>query len=90
MLQGTKKSTSVRRIVRKTPGARLVFHYLHKGPAKARCAKCSSPLHGTPSKRAFMMEGMAKTKKRPSRPFGGVLCSSCMRDLQKEKARSGK
>jgi large subunit ribosomal protein L34e len=90
MLQGTKKSTSVRRIIRKTPGARLVFHYLHKGPVKAKCAKCGSLLHGTPNKRAIDMKRLSKTERRPSRPFGGVLCSKCMRDIQKEKARSGK
>jgi large subunit ribosomal protein L34e len=90
MLQGTKKSTGVRRIIRKTPGARLVFHYFRKGPVKAKCAKCGTPLHGTPNKRAIDMKRLSKTEKRPSRPFGGMYCSKCMRDLQKEKARLGK
>jgi len=90
MLQGTKKSTSVRRIVRKTPGARHVFHYEHRGPTRALCAKCGSMLNGTPSMRPFQMKALSKTERRPSRPYGGNLCSSCMRDLQKEKAREAR
>jgi large subunit ribosomal protein L34e len=87
MLQGAKKSTNVRRIARKTPGARVVLHYERKGPAKAVCGKCGSRLHGVASAKAHIMRQLSKTEKRPSRPYGGVLCSRCMRELQKEKAR---
>lgn len=87
MNEGTKKSTRVRRIVRKTPGARQVFHYEHKGPHKAVCAKCGGLLHGVASERGFIMRSLSKTEKRPSRPYGGVLCGKCMRELEKAKAR---
>jgi len=30
---------------------------------------------------------MAKTKKRPERPYGGVLCTRCMRKTMIGKAR---
>ena len=36
------------------------------------------------------MAKLPKTKKRPERPFGGNLCSDCMRKIMKEKARSVK
>jgi len=87
MNEGSKKSTRVRRIIRKTPGARHVFHYEQKGPHKAVCAKCGVQLHGVASERGFIMRTLSKTEKRPSRPYGGVLCSSCTRELQKAKAR---
>jgi large subunit ribosomal protein L34e len=87
MNEGAKKSNRVRRLVRKTPGRRNVFHYEHKGPSKAVCAKCGAILHGVASERSYRMRQLSKTEKRPSRPYGGVLCSSCMRQLQKAKAR---
>jgi ribosomal protein L34E len=33
---------------------------------------------------------MAKTKKRPSRIYGGMLCSKCSREVLKQKARVSK
>jgi large subunit ribosomal protein L34e len=87
MLQGAKKSNNVRRIAKKTPGSRVVLHYERKGPGKAVCGKCGSRLHGVASDKPYKMRQLSKTEKRPSRPYGGVLCSSCMRELQKAKAR---
>ena len=87
MLQGTKKSNRVRRIARKTPGARVVLHYKHKGPHKAVCGKCGALLHGVVSAKAYDVHRLSKTERRPSRPYAGALCSSCMRELQKAKAR---
>ena len=31
---------------------------------------------------------LSKTKKRPTRPYGGQLCSECSRRVFKEEARS--
>ncbi|MBI4983390.1 50S ribosomal protein L34e, partial [Candidatus Woesearchaeota archaeon] len=33
------------------------------------------------------MQNMPKTKKRPQRPYGGVLCSACTRKLLQQRAR---
>ena len=30
---------------------------------------------------------LAKTERRPERPFGGVLCSECMRKIEKLRVR---
>jgi len=76
---GRFKSRSLRQISRKVPGGRTVIHYKYKKPKKAHCAKCKVQLAGVPRERPHKMKNMAKTKKRPQRPFGGVLCSKCMR-----------
>lgn len=47
----------------------------------ASCAICSAKLPGVSS------EGKGKTSKRPERPFAGVLCSSCLRESQRTKAK---
>lgn len=88
MPTGRLKSRTFRRVFVKTPGAKTVLHYERRKPSKAHCAKCKKVLSGVPRELPHKMKTMAKTKKRPERPFGGVLCSSCSRELIKQQARS--
>ena len=44
------------------------------------CALCQQKLSGV------QQEG-AKTKKRPNRPFAGILCGSCVRTVVQYKTR---
>lgn len=83
-----KRSRSLRRLQVKTPGGRIVTHYKERKPGKAKCSKCSTLLKGIPRERPLKMHNMPKTEKRPERPYGGNLCSKCMRVLIVEKARS--
>jgi large subunit ribosomal protein L34e len=55
------------------------MHYVKRKPRKQLCGKCGALLNGVPRERPVAMRTMAKTKKRPERPFGGVLCTRCMR-----------
>lgn len=73
------RSRSKRRIARRTPGGKLVIHYVSRKPSKAHCGICGAELNGVPRETAFKLKNMPKTQKRPERPFGGVMCSSCMR-----------
>jgi len=69
----------------RTPGNRLVIHFKEKQVRAARCAICKKPLHGVPRLRASNLKKLAKTKKRPERPYGGYLCSECMRNLMRKR-----
>ncbi|MBN4049213.1 50S ribosomal protein L34e [archaeon AH-315-M20] len=82
-----KRSRSLRRLQVKVPGGRTVTHYKKKKPGKAKCGNCGSTLKGVPRERPLKMSKLPKTKKRPERPYGGNLCSKCMRSLIIEKAR---
>lgn len=73
------RSRTLRRVFIKTPGGRTVLRYKKRKPAKAKCAVCRDFLKGTLRERPYKMMRIAKTKKRPERPFGGYLCSKCMR-----------
>ncbi len=83
-----RKSHSLRKIVVKTPGNRITFHYSKRKPSMAHCAGCHQPLHGVPSAIPSKLNKLAKSSKRPERPYGGVLCSKCMRLTIKERIRS--
>lgn len=79
MVRGQYKSGTFRKVSRKTPGGRVSVQYKLRKPKKAHCAKCGALLSGTLNERPTRMKNIAKTKKRPERPFGGMLCSKCMR-----------
>ncbi len=85
MPAGRYKSRSLRRVYTKLPGSKVVVHHKKRKPSKATCAVCGAVLKGVPRERPYKMQNMAKTKKRPSRPYGGFLCSKCMRAKLKEK-----
>ena len=73
------RSRSLRKVYRKVSGGRVSIHYKKRKPKAARCGNCGTMLKGVPRELPFKMRSMAKTKTRPERPFGGVLCSRCMR-----------
>ncbi len=68
-----------------TPGGRSNIHYQKKKPAIAKCAICKRPLHGVPSDLPAQIRKLNKTQKRPDRPYGGNMCSSCSRETLKSK-----
>ncbi|HZX12303.1 MAG TPA: 50S ribosomal protein L34e [Candidatus Nanoarchaeia archaeon] len=88
MPQPRYKSHSKRRITLRTPGGRLVVHYKKRKPNKAQCRICGNDLKGVPRVRATALKRIPLTKKRPERPYGGNLCSPCMRNVMIERARN--
>ncbi|RMF07123.1 50S ribosomal protein L34e [Candidatus Woesearchaeota archaeon] len=83
----SEKSRSKRIVARKTPGGRVSVRRVARKPEAAKCAECGKPLKGVPRELPSKMRNLPKTAKRPERPFGGYLCSSCMRKLMVKKAR---
>ncbi len=81
------KSKGWKKVKKKIPSG-VTIHYRRKKPNKAKCGRCGKELHGVPRLRPIQLNKLPKTKKRPERPYGGNLCSSCMRELMREKARS--
>jgi large subunit ribosomal protein L34e len=81
MVRPRLRSRSIKRKKVRTPGNRVVIHYERKKPRIAKCAICKKPLHGVPRLNPSGMRKLAKTKKRPERPYGGNLCSECMREV---------
>ncbi len=82
------RSRTYKRTFRRTPGGKTVLHYKKKKPQKHHCAECGKLLHGVPRGRPYQIRKLAKSKKRPNRPFGGNLCTECTRRFYKEQARS--
>ena len=87
MPQPNTRSRSLRKIFVKTT-TKNTIHYKYRKPKAAHCSKCKAILKGVARERPYKMKKMAKTKKRPTRPYAGVLCSKCMRAKFSEKAKS--
>ncbi len=83
-----KKSTQGLRIVAsRTPSGRNVRHYVKSKPAKAACGRCGAVLQGVPRAIPSKVRAMTRSKRRVNRKFGGVLCGTCVKDVEKYKAR---
>ena len=87
MVSPKHRSRSLRKIFVKTPGSKVTVHYRKRKPSKAKCGSCGSVLKGVPRELPAKMKNMPKTQKRPERPFGGVLCSKCVKVKFKSAAR---
>ena len=87
MAQNRTKSRKYRRIHVRTPSGNSVVHYRKRKPKKAVCAVTRKPLCGVIRETPYKMQNTSKTKKRPQRPFGGVLSSSAMRREMIRRAR---
>jgi large subunit ribosomal protein L34e len=80
-------SRTFRRIKKKL-ASKIVIHYKKRNPSVAKCGSCGKALQAVPRKQPTKMHNLAKTKKRPERPYGGVLCTKCLRATMVTKARS--
>ncbi|RME78311.1 50S ribosomal protein L34e [Candidatus Woesearchaeota archaeon] len=82
------RSRTLRRVFRKTPGGKTVVLYKRRAANKPRCGLTGQELHGVPRGTPSKIKALPKSKKRPQRPFGGVLSSEAMRRVLIERARA--
>ena len=79
MPSGKHKSRTLRRIFVRTIGGNVTKHFRKRKISQSSCGGCGVILKGVPNNIQSKLKNLPKTKKRPERPYGGVLCSSCMR-----------
>ena len=87
MVRGRYKSRTFRRVYKKLPGGKTKLFHLKRKPSKHQCGNCGAVLKGVLRERPYIMRNTARTKKVPSRAFAGNLCSNCMRQTLKQRAR---
>eukprot|EP00186_Timspurckia_oligopyrenoides_P003726 CAMPEP_0182441450 /NCGR_PEP_ID=MMETSP1172-20130603/411_1 /TAXON_ID=708627 /ORGANISM="Timspurckia oligopyrenoides, Strain CCMP3278" /LENGTH=99 /DNA_ID=CAMNT_0024635735 /DNA_START=49 /DNA_END=345 /DNA_ORIENTATION=- len=64
----------------KTPGGKLLVHYLKKKAKVPVCGDTGEKLNGIASTRPNTRMNISRPKKTVSRAYGGVLCGSALRD----------
>lgn len=75
------------KVKKRLPSGKVKIVERRKKPKFAKCARCGAILHGVPREIPSRMRKLSLSEKRPNRPYGGYLCSKCMREVMKEKAR---
>ncbi|MCD4666366.1 50S ribosomal protein L34e [archaeon] len=75
----TRKSKTLRKVHVRTPGSKSKVAYKKRKPAKSKCSSCGETLKGVPRGRPYQLKKISKSKKRPERIYGGVLCSKCLK-----------
>lgn len=83
------RTSSWRKVKVRTPSGRTIIHYEKRRPNKARCSICGAELNGVPALRPYQLSKLAKTEKRPERPYGGVICPKCLARGIREAVRIG-
>lgn len=58
----------------KTPSGKITIQYRKRAHSPKTCNSCGAKLHGITGGM-----GVAASKRNPSRPYAGVLCSGCSR-----------
>ena len=84
MVRPALRTRSWRRVKKNTPGGKQKLRFEKRNPSPAVCSACKRRLGGVPQARQKRMQKTPKTKKRPERFFGGVLCPSCTKTRIKE------
>jgi large subunit ribosomal protein L34e len=79
MVSGKHKSNTLKKVFVRTPGGKTTVQYRKRKPSAAECSGCGIKLSGVPRERPCNLKKIPRSARRPERPFGGVLCSSCSR-----------
>lgn len=82
MVKRQFRSTTLRRLKRKTPGGKVVIIYKPKKTGKHKCGICGNVLNMPYDRRKVMK--LSKSERRPSRPYP-MLCPKCAKALQEYK-----
>lgn len=87
MVSGKHKSNTLRKVFKRTPGGRNKVHYVKKKPKAPNCSVTGKFLPGMTREKASKLGRVPKSRRRPERPYGGVLSSQAMRKKLIKKAR---
>lgn len=85
MVAGNKKSHSLRRVKVKTPGGRVTIHYKRRKPNYPKCGITGQILPGVARGTSTEVRKLARSERKPSRPYGGNYSSKASRMLLKLK-----
>ncbi|CEG13228.1 50S ribosomal protein L34e (modular protein) [groundwater metagenome] len=83
MVNRQLRSTTIKRLIRKTPGGKVVTIYKPKKTGKHICGRCGQVLNVPYDQRK--VRKLSKSEKIPSRPYP-MLCSKCAEEVEKYKA----
>ncbi len=88
MTKPRHRARTFRRVKVKLPGNNVILTYRDRTKRKPSCLTCGDVLKGIPHKITANMRKLTKSQRTVNRPYGGKLCSKCMRKEMIKRARS--
>ena len=79
MVRPFRRTHSMARIKRITPGKRNSTIYKRRKPTRGHCGVCGAELNGVPAMRPSQLVKVPKVSKRPERQYGGRVCATCLK-----------
>jgi large subunit ribosomal protein L34e len=64
----------------KTPGGKLVCHYVQKRVSHVKCGDCGGKISGVPMLAPRKFKFLHKRQRRVTRAYGGSRCAGCVRE----------
>lgn len=87
MVRPSRRTRSVKKVQRHTPGARDTTLFRRKKAGRVGCGRCGKTLAGVAAGTPTQLANLSKSSKVPARPYAGVLCPGCISALNRYAAR---
>ncbi|MEM2816481.1 MAG: 50S ribosomal protein L34e [Candidatus Bathyarchaeia archaeon] len=88
MPQPHLRTRSLKKVKVKVPGGRTKTHCKKEKVSTVICAVCRKPLAGVPLKDPAEVRKLSYSSRRVWRPYGGHICSNCLKTGIKKAARA--
>lgn len=82
------RTRSKKRCAMRFPGGRSGMHYKKEKVVSSQCVRCGRLLSGTPRLISSKTRKLSASQRKVARPYGNLLCSSCLQGLLKQAVRS--
>ena len=84
----SNRTRSRKRVTKGLPGAGQGTHYKLRVGAVRCCRICKRPLAGVPRASRFVAVKLNRGRKTVQRPFGGEICSDCLKRGLRQAAKN--
>jgi len=82
------RTRSRKRRVLRLPGGRSGTHYEKEKVKPLHCTRCGRILSGVSGLTPSKIRKLSGSQRKVERPYGNLLCPSCLQDLLKQAVRS--
>jgi large subunit ribosomal protein L34e len=80
---------SKKRQVFRLPGGKSGVHYEKEKIGPLHCSRCGRIVSGAPHLAQSEIRKLPASQRRIGRPYGSLLCPTCLQNMLKQAARSG-
>lgn len=88
MPKPSQRTRSKKRVRKALPGGGKAIHYKPEVGSSHHCYLCGRKIGGLPNSSSLETRKLNRSKRRVSRLYGGQLCSTCLKNLLKQAART--